>query len=213
MNRKFKTLGATSAAICYSGGVFKSIQGYNPVAAVSYLQLFDALALPADTAVPLWVSRPIPASIGYEFNLDEPVPFATGLFACLSSTAATKTLVATNSNFVGFIDTQEPEGLTTGGAQDATASGIVEIWTGKSVENSLYRMQVVMTAVTGTLKVTDGDGNVKFTAAMPIGTKEWCFGSQPLRIGAECNIGIYDAEGNTIADDVTSIQAWYFDVT
>jgi len=64
-----------------------------------FIQFHDATALPADTAVPVWVAN-IPAN----GNLNIPLSiygrvFANGIVVCNSTTAATKTIGAANCFF------------------------------------------------------------------------------------------------------------------
>jgi hypothetical protein len=71
----------------------------NTNAAARWLQLFNAIAVPADTAVPL---LSIPVAIGAFVNIDLGVYgrfFSTGIVLCNSSTAATKTIGAADSFF------------------------------------------------------------------------------------------------------------------
>lgn len=69
----------------------RTIRVTNTAAGTRYLQLHDSTAVPADGAVPL-VSIPLAAGAYYES--DTPRDFINGLYACASTTQATKTLSA-----------------------------------------------------------------------------------------------------------------------
>lgn len=74
------------------------IVGFNNSASDQYIQVHDAAALPADSAVPL-VTLLAPA--GYQFAVSWTAGrlFANGICVCNSSTAATKTIGSANCLF------------------------------------------------------------------------------------------------------------------
>lgn len=89
---------ATSAAyensrvIKNAPGTLFNLTGYNSKASAQFIQVFDAAALPADTAVPVMVIT-VPASSNFSF----PLPLAgrifnAGIVVCNSSTGPTKTI-------------------------------------------------------------------------------------------------------------------------
>lgn len=57
----------------------------------AFLQVFDAAAVPADTAVPM-VSIPVANGLVQFYDVPTGIPLVNGLAACLSSTQSTKTL-------------------------------------------------------------------------------------------------------------------------
>lgn len=113
----------------YSGALAKAVQlattsvrvfdvtVYNSNTALLYLQIFDSATTPADGAVPQ-MSMPVPADEsrsllwGARGGL-----FTTGVYVCLSTTAATKTLVGTNWGLFDSNFTKDVVGFST----DATS--------------------------------------------------------------------------------------------
>lgn len=76
-------------------GVLYAIEGYNSGAA-QFLQIHDAAALPADTAVPL-LTLAIAATSNFSLNLGTfGLACRTGIVICNSSTGPTKTIGAAN---------------------------------------------------------------------------------------------------------------------
>lgn len=74
-----------------TGGSLVFLSGYNSGGA-GFIQVFDSATVPADGAAPILVFAVQPNS---NFSVDVPVlglPCATGISACFSSTAPTKTL-------------------------------------------------------------------------------------------------------------------------
>lgn len=145
MKRQFKTLAATSAVICTSGGSISRVQGFWDGDAVSYLQLFDAMTLPANDAVPDRVYA-LAADAGFDIELEEPFSFTTGLVLVFSTTRATKTL-ETDSGHVGDVEgavyTIEPAGLTDSGDDTGnvdTSTGVA-VWA-SATGSRLYRVKI-----------------------------------------------------------------------
>ena len=82
---------AASLVVKATAGILYGISGYNSGAA-AFLQLFDANALPADTAVPVETfSIPATGNFTFDFGMHGK-SFGAGIQACISTTAATKTL-------------------------------------------------------------------------------------------------------------------------
>lgn len=85
-----------SRVIKASAGTLYGVTGYNSAAYGQYVQLHDAAAVPADTAVPKvvqWVEALSPFS--FDFGV-RGRGFAAGIVVCSSSTLATKTLGASS---------------------------------------------------------------------------------------------------------------------
>jgi hypothetical protein len=98
-NNPSTALEATGRTIKAAGGVLYGMNVYNSGAA-AFVQLFDtaAGALPVDGAVPVDV---FPIGSGAALPIDYGMhgkSFGAGISACISSTAATKTVIAS----VGF---------------------------------------------------------------------------------------------------------------
>lgn len=75
-------------------GSLYSVTAFNNDTVTNFLQIFDAAALPADGAVPMALCSVL---AGYATGLDWGTlgkKITNGIVICLSSTAATKTLVA-----------------------------------------------------------------------------------------------------------------------
>ena len=90
---------ANSLVVKASAGVLYSISGYNSKASGQFIQIHDANAVPADTAVPkiiFWVA----AQQNFSFDLSVyGRGFANGIIICNSSTGPTKTLGSTDCWF------------------------------------------------------------------------------------------------------------------
>lgn len=97
-----KRLNGTSAAyeasrvVKATGGVLYGLSGYNSLAGIQFVQIHDAAALPADTAVPAVVMTVAASS---NFSIDFGVygrAFVNGIVVCNSTTGPTKTIGAAN---------------------------------------------------------------------------------------------------------------------
>lgn len=79
-------------------GVLLQLYGYNKNSSVRYIQLFDAVSAPADGAVPMMI---LPCAGNWAFDSGElrGKRFSTGIYACISTTAATKTIGSTDAQF------------------------------------------------------------------------------------------------------------------
>lgn len=92
---------AASKVIKNAAGTLRSVSGYNSKAAPQFIQLHDAAALPADTAVPaviLFVGAQ--SNFSFDFGLSGR-SFANGIVVCNSSTGPTKTIGAADCWFDG----------------------------------------------------------------------------------------------------------------
>ncbi len=85
---------AKAAQVATVNGSLATLRVHNNGAATVYLQFHEAVAAPNDGAVP--AAAPIPLPAGTYFESDTPFDFRSGFYVCASSTAATKTLIATN---------------------------------------------------------------------------------------------------------------------
>jgi len=74
----------------------RGITIYNSNIAARFVQIHDAAALPADTAIPVFVFS-VPASSSFSFDFGAPVDFNVGVVICNSTTAPTKTIGAADS--------------------------------------------------------------------------------------------------------------------
>lgn len=81
------------------GKLLLDISGNNTLAGIQYIQLFDSVTLPADTAVPLYVVAAQATSFFTKTFMPDGVPFQNGIWVCCSTTAPTKTLGAANCFF------------------------------------------------------------------------------------------------------------------
>ena len=83
---------AASLVVFANPGRVLAINAYNDKASAQYIQLHDAAALPADTAVPVYtftLATKATATITWG---DYGIHNSTGIVVCNSSTAATKTI-------------------------------------------------------------------------------------------------------------------------
>ncbi len=86
-----------------SAGTLYSLTGYNSKTSAQFIQVHNATAVPADTAVPVVIFS-VPASSNFAFELQRGRVMSTGIAVCNSSTGPTKTLGATDVWFdVQFI--------------------------------------------------------------------------------------------------------------
>lgn len=93
----------SSAQVKTGPGTFYSITMTNTNAAARFLQVFDAVKLPADGTVPLF-SRSVPIADSLLLQWTNGHTFLYGLVVCNSTTAASKTLGAADSIFdVSFV--------------------------------------------------------------------------------------------------------------
>lgn len=75
-----------------SEGQLRSLRVFNNGASACFMQLHDVATTPAEGTVPLMT---FPLEAGAYYESDTPLDVANGLYVCGSSTAATKTLIAT----------------------------------------------------------------------------------------------------------------------
>lgn len=92
-----------SHVIKASPGRLISIFGYNSKASSQFIQLHNAVSLPAEAAVP--ISTTLVAATS-NFSVDVPIgglPFTTGIVACNSSTGPTKTIGSADVWFTAVV--------------------------------------------------------------------------------------------------------------
>lgn len=83
---------SASGVIKAKGGRLLSISGYNSKASVQYIQIFNTVAVPADTAVPVFVIA-VAASSNFSINFSPAsLGCMTGITWSNSSTVPTKTI-------------------------------------------------------------------------------------------------------------------------
>jgi hypothetical protein len=82
-----------------SAGVLYGIAGYNSATSAQFIQVHNATAVPADTAVPSFVVRVGPEANFYADFGEDGIPCSTGIVLCNSSTAPTKTIGSSNVFF------------------------------------------------------------------------------------------------------------------
>lgn len=86
-------------------GVLYSVSGYNSNAAAQFIQLYDAVALPANGAVPAFnISVPPASNFSIDFG-SSGRNFINGIWVGNSSTAPTKTTGAADTQFFGRVGT------------------------------------------------------------------------------------------------------------
>jgi hypothetical protein len=89
---KATTAYAASLVVKAKPGTLFGVSGYNSKASAQFIQIHDAAALPADTAVPVAV---VTAAASSNFNFDFGIyglECNTGIVICNSSTGPTKTI-------------------------------------------------------------------------------------------------------------------------
>lgn len=83
---------ATSLVVKATPGVLYGLTGYNSKTSAQFVQVHDAVALPAESSVPV-ITFTVPASSNFalDFGLRGRA-FAVGIVVCNSSTGPTKTV-------------------------------------------------------------------------------------------------------------------------
>lgn len=92
---------SASAQLSTAPAVLYGIAGYNSKISAQFIQLHDSATTPVDTAVPL-ISIAVAASSNYSIDFGRyGMNFVNGVYACNSSTTATKTIGAADCQFFG----------------------------------------------------------------------------------------------------------------
>lgn len=89
---------AKSQVVHAGNGKLKTLRAHNNGSGDIFLQLFDAAALPANGTAPN--AAPVPVPAGKYYESDTPFNFLTGLVVVASTTAAAKTLIASNDVWI-----------------------------------------------------------------------------------------------------------------
>ena len=82
---------ATSLVVKAGAGTLYGLTGHSNRSSSQFIQIHDAAALPADTAVPIIVFQ-VPATSSFSLDFNVGREFQTGIVISNSSTAATKTI-------------------------------------------------------------------------------------------------------------------------
>lgn len=82
---------AANLVVKNSPGMLLSLKGYNSKGSAQFIQVHNAAALPADTAVPIFIAT-VAASSNFDFPFPDGLPCDTGIVISNSSTGATKTI-------------------------------------------------------------------------------------------------------------------------
>ncbi len=89
---------AKASLVAIGAGHLTTLRVHNKGTSAAYVQLHDASAAPADGATP--AAAPVPVPAGSYYESDTALDFRAGLYACASSTAATKTLIVGNDVWI-----------------------------------------------------------------------------------------------------------------
>lgn len=90
---------AASAVVKAHPGRLFGLSGYNSKASAQFIQIHDAAALPADTAVPsVFITVPAASNFSIDFG-PRGRQFTVGIVVCNSSTGPTKTIGAADVFF------------------------------------------------------------------------------------------------------------------
>jgi hypothetical protein len=94
------TTAAAAASLGQAGSykVYSIIMSNGHASSDQYVQVFDAAALPANTAVPI-AFQLVPAGTSVGLSWESGRVFGLGVFVCNSSTALTKTIGTTDCLF------------------------------------------------------------------------------------------------------------------
>jgi hypothetical protein len=90
---------ASGSQVSVVPGALYGLAGYNSAVAVQFIQLHDSASAPANGAVPAFnISVPAGANYSVDFGVYG-MNFVNGIYACNSSTPATKTSGAADCQF------------------------------------------------------------------------------------------------------------------
>lgn len=176
-----------------------------------FLQLHDSNTTPADGQAPLkcWPA----AECGFkEFEMGELV-FSSGLYLCLSTTAATKTLATGGSDLIDIlnvelIDPEAPTGTSIAGDRTTTVAALT-VWADGAGPKKLMAIEFWGTGYLMLFAKSPSNGDIPLATFTPaIGWNYWNFGANGRDVfsqdadGTNRN-GCYLAASNT-ADTFTA---------
>jgi hypothetical protein len=93
---------ASSKVIKASAGTLYHVVVSNTKASAQFCQIFDSATLPSEAAVPL-VSFKLPAGDARSYDVQDGMPFTSGIVVCNSSTQATKTIGSADCLFFALV--------------------------------------------------------------------------------------------------------------
>jgi hypothetical protein len=126
MKKTAKSYEAASVVAHVGGGELFKIDGNFAGASDRTLMLFDAAAVPADGAAPLW-PLVIYAASPFSFIFDKPIAFKTGLVAVVSSNNNTLTAVAENMDIALNLDVSAERDAAETTVTDVSV-GTLDVW-------------------------------------------------------------------------------------
>lgn len=142
MRIEHETLAAVSAVVATNSCTISNVHGFfNGTTANRYLQLHDAKALPADTAVPMRV-WPIYMTAPFEITfIGDPIALANGAVFVVSTTRATLTASAdTMDIFVNGVQTSDTTGVSVAGDY-TTLDEVLQVWADSAGPKRLLRIE------------------------------------------------------------------------
>lgn len=171
------------------------IEGYFRGETDSWLQVHDAVSAPADTAVPL---KSWPVQAAYEFHKAfemAELRLTKGLYVCISTTQATKTLSAEKMDLhVELAQPEAPAGTSSAGDL-TTAVTELQVWAESAGPKRLIALEVDGTNVVATHYVQIHSKDTVDAGAVPVaqfeleagavktGLDAWRFGNDGREVG------------------------------